>query len=205
MGSKLVPVLFVSALFLAPLTASSRNPIARINRAAPPIALKDADGNKRTLEEFKGTWVVLEWTNFDCPFVKKQYAPGAMQARQEAYTADGVTWLSICSSAPGKQGHYTGEALKARLAKEKWAGTAYLVDDRGAIGRNYGAQTTPHVFIINPKGVLVYQGGIDDLRSTKPEDIFISTNYVVETLAAGLDERPIPNPKTSPYGCSVKY
>lgn len=180
-------------------------PASAAPKKAPAFTLTDSSGKTHSLSDFKGEWVVLEWTNFDCPFVKKQYGAGAMQARQEHFRDEGIRWLSIVSSAPGKQGHFEGKALSARLEKEKWAGDAYLIDADGKVGRAYDAKTTPHVFLINPDGEIVYEGAIDGIRSASAADIFVTTNYIVESLTAAQAGKPIPNPRTAPYGCSVKY
>lgn len=169
------------------------------------FTLVDSNGNSHTLSSYKGRYVVLEWVNFDCPFVKKHYRSGYMPGLQEAYTAKGVVWLTICSSAPKKQGYYQGDALTSRIAKENFKGSAFLLDPDGTVGKLYQAKTTPHLFIYNPELELVYEGAIDSIRSTDPEDISQSTNYVVEVLEAAMAGLPIPNPRTTPYGCSVKY
>ncbi|HTY59739.1 MAG TPA: thioredoxin family protein, partial [Bacteroidota bacterium] len=124
---------------------------------------------------------------------------------QKSMTARGAVWLSICSSAPGKQGYYEGTALKEKLKEEHASPTAYLVDPDGTVGRLYGAKTTPHMFIIDPKGVLIYEGGIDNIPSTDTEDIARATNYVKEVMAAAWDGKPLPVKATRSYGCSVKY
>lgn len=167
--------------------------------------LVDSNGNSHTLSSYKDRYVVLEWVNFDCPFVKKQYRSGHMPRLQEAYTAKGVVWLAICSSAPGKQGYYDGDALTSRIAEEKFKGSAYLLDPDGAVGKLYQAKTTPHLFIYNPQLELIYEGAIDSIRSTDPKDIAQATNYVAQVLEAAMAGLPIPNPRTTPYGCSVKY
>jgi peroxiredoxin len=194
----LLSVAIVAGLAVAPAANAE-------TKKAPAFNLVDANGKSHSLADYKGDWVVLEWVNFDCPFVKKQYSGGAMQARQEFFRDEGVKWLSIASSAPGKQGNFEGSALTARLEKEKWSGDAYLIDAAGKVGKAYGAKTTPHMFVIDPQGNIAYEGAIDALRSANAADIFVATNYVVESIEAAKAERPIPNPRTKPYGCSVKY
>lgn len=169
------------------------------------FTLADSNGDSHTLSSYKGKYVVLEWVNFDCPFVKKHYRSGQMQRLQEAYIAKGVVWLGVCSSAPGKQGDYQGDALNRRIEQEKFAGSAYLLDPDGTVGKLYRAKTTPHLFIYNPQMQLIYEGAIDSIRSTDAEDIPQSVNYVVEVLEAAMAGLPVPNPRTTPYGCSVKY
>ena len=178
---------------------------AMVGQAAPNFTLADATGQEHSLADFKGKYVVLEWVNFDCPFVKKHYGAGNMQALQAEYTGKDVVWLSICSSAPGKQGHFDGSSLTDRIAAEKSAATAYLIDSNGAVGRLYDAKTTPHMYVINPKGMLVYAGAIDDKPSTKPEDIPGAMNYVKATLDAAMGGKEVEFASTKSYGCSVKY
>lgn len=172
---------------------------------APDFTLTDIHGVSHNLSDFRGKTVVLEWINHGCPFVVKHYSKGHMQALQRETTAEGVVWLSICSSAPGKQGHYTASEWKKVNEEKKGAATAILMDEDGAVGKLYGAKTTPHMFVIDAEGTLVYQGAIDSKRSTNPDDIPDSQNYVraaLDDLAAG---RPVATPQTTPYGCSVKY
>ena len=177
----------------------------KLGAPAPDFTLKGADGKEYTLSDFKGKIVVLEWVNYGCPFVKKHYKTGNMQALQKKYTEQGVIWFSICSSAPGKQGHYPPQKIK-ELKKEKGAHyTAYLIDEQGIVGRQYGATTTPHMFIIDTKGNLVYAGAIDDQPSTKTATVKIAKNFVAETLDKMLSGKTVKPFMTTPYGCSVKY
>ena len=196
--------LFALALFLVapPAPAADR---ASVDSEAPLFTLKDAQGASHSLADYKGKYVILEWVNFGCPFVGKHYGSGSMQELQRTMTARGTAWLSICSSAPGKQGFYDGEGLKEKLKAENASPTAYLVDADGTVGKLYGAKTTPHMFIINPQGVLIYEGGIDNIASTDRDDIAKATNYVKEVMAAAWDGKPLPFKTTRSYGCSVKY
>ena len=178
---------------------------AKVDATAPGFVLKDAGGKSHSLTDFRGKYVVLEWVNFDCPFVHKHYGSGAMQALQHSMTAKGVVWLSICSSAPGRQGYFEGNELRERMKKENAAPTAYLVDDEGVVGRLYEAKTTPHMFVIDPVGTLIYAGGIDNIASTDREDITKATNYVKEALDEALQGKPVAIKNTRSYGCSVKY
>lgn len=173
---------------------------------APTFSLPDVDGKIHSLAEAAGKWVVLEWTNYDCPFVRKHYDSGNMQDLQRTYTEKGVIWWSICSSAPGKQGHLPPGTWKERMAAQKVAATAVLLDPTGEVGRLYEAKTTPQLFVINPEGVVVYQGAIDSIRSTDPADVAKAVPHIRQVLEAGLAGKPIPEPtRTIPYGCSVKY
>jgi peroxiredoxin len=178
---------------------------ARVDHPAPDFTLEDAEGNSHTLSDYQGKYLVLEWVNFDCPFVRKHYGSGNMQSLQETYTGEGVVWFSVCSSAPGRQGYFEGEELDERIAEEKAVPTAYLLDPEGTVGKTYGAKTTPHIYIIDPDGILIYAGGIDDIRSTDTDDIAEATNYVKTTLDAAMAGDPVPVKTSRPYGCSVKY
>ena len=172
---------------------------------APEFSLKDSRDNPQKLSSYAGKFVVLEWMNPECPFVKKHYGSGNMQKLQKQYTGKGVIWLSIISSAPGKQGYCTGPQAEANRKDQRADPTAVLLDPSGEIGQKYGAKTTPHIFIINPEGKVIYAGAIDSIRSTRPEDCAKADNYVRETLDAALAGKPVPHPSTQPYGCSVKY
>lgn len=178
---------------------------AAVGQAAPAFTLTDATGAQVSLADHAGSVVVLEWVNFDCPFVKKHYRSGNMQALQQRYAAQGVVWLAVCSSAPGKQGHFAGDALTSRIASEQFAGAHYLIDADGATGRAYGALTTPHMYVIDAAGNLAYHGAIDSVRSANPADIPSATNHVAEALDAVIAGNAVPTPATRAYGCSVKY
>ncbi|HYF22577.1 MAG TPA: thioredoxin family protein [Caulobacteraceae bacterium] len=175
-----------------------------IGQPAPDFSAQDADGRTRSLKQYRGKTVVLEWTNHDCPYVKKHYS-GNMQALQREATKDGVVWLSIVSSAPGQQGHITGEQAKQLTASRKGSPTAVLLDPSGAVGRLYGAKTTPHMFVINAQGRLVYAGGIDDVPSNKVEDLERAKPLVKLALADVKAGRAVAVPASKPYGCAVKY
>jgi len=172
---------------------------------APDFNLKDSKDNSQELSTYAGKFVVLEWMNHDCPFVKKQYSSGNMQKLQKEYTEKGVIWLSIISSAPGKQGHCTGPQAEANRKDMGASPTAVLLDPSGDVGQKYGAKTTPDIFIINPAGKIIYAGAIDSIPSANPADCAKATNYVRETLDAALAGKPVPTPQTKSYGCSVKY
>ena len=180
--------------------------LATVGELAPPFTATDADGKARTLADFTGKIVVLEWNNPECPFVKKHYGSGNMQKLQKELTAkEGVVWLSVLSSAPGKQGHMDGATAKKMIADKAAAPSAYLLDPDGKVGRLYGAKTTPHMYVIDAAGTLVYAGGIDDKATASAADIPGARNHVraaVEELLAG---KPVSVPSSQPYGCSVKY
>jgi len=179
---------------------------ATIDKAAPDFSAKTADGKTIDLASLKGKTVVLEWTNHECPFVKKHYdKSGNIPALQKEFTAKGITWLQVISSAPGKQGNVDG-ATAIKLNKDRNAApTNTILDPEGTLAKLYGAQTTPHFFIINDKGVLVYKGGVDSVASSKIEDIAGATNYVRESLNAIAAGQKVASPSTKPYGCSIKF
>ncbi len=179
---------------------------AIIDKPAPVFSGASADGTTINLADLKGKTVVLEWTNNECPYVKKHYdLSGNIPALQKAATAEGVVWLQIISSAPGKQGHVDG-ATALSLNEQRGAVPSHVIlDSDGTIGKLYNAQTTPHMFVINTDGTLVYKGGIDSIKSNKAEDIPKAVPYVKEALEAVKTGAKIPNPSTAPYGCSIKY
>lgn len=172
---------------------------------APAFSVRDASGATRTLAEFQGRTIVLEWTNHGCPYVRKHYDSGNMQTLQREAIAAGVVWLQVISSAPGEQGHLDGAGVAARLRTDNAAPTATLLDASGAVGRAYGARTTPHMYVINGQGRLVYQGAIDDRPSARPASLEGATNYVRAALADVASGRAVATPESTPYGCSVKY
>jgi peroxiredoxin len=178
---------------------------AKINETAPVFTLKDSNGKEHSLSDFKGKIVVLEWINFDCPFVKKHYDGNNMQSLQKKYTDKGVIWLSICSSAEGQQGNFDNSEINKRIKDKKAAMTAYLIDETGEVGGLYSAKTTPHMYVIDKSGKLVYAGAIDDKKSTDPEDTKNSKNYVAAALDELLAGKAVSEAVTTPYGCSVKY
>lgn len=194
---------------LLPALLCALSPLAladvEIGEPAPDFTLKDSSDKPQKLSSYLGKYVVLEWFNHDCPFVKKQYSGGTMQALQKEYTGKGVVWLSIISSAPGKQGHRTGPQAAADTLDSHAYPTAVLLDQAGEVGQLYHAKTTPHMFVINPEGKLIYMGAIDSVKSTNSADCAKAENYVRSTLDAALAGKPIPTPSTPPYGCSVKY
>ena len=176
-----------------------------VGSAAPDFSLTDSKGKTHSLAQYKGKHVVLEWFNPECPFVKKHYGSGNMQKLQEEYTGKDVVWLTIDSSAAGKEGHLTPEQANAKMGEWKTKQTAFLLDAEGTAGKSYGAKNTPHMFVINSEGKLVYSGAIDSKPSPKPEDIPSSTNYVKAALDESLAGKAVTTANTKPYGCSVKY
>jgi peroxiredoxin len=197
-------LLSIFAIFAISSHAATK-PMAIIDQTAPDFALMGTDGKEYKLSQFKGKNVVLEWFNKDCPYVKKHYGSGNMQKLQKTYTAEGAVWLTIVSSAPKKQGHLTaaeGEALKK---ENNYAMTAMLLDPKGEVGKLYDAKTTPHMFIINKQGLLVYNGAIDDNSSANPKTIPDAKNHIVAAFADLKKTGTVTTKTNDPYGCSVKY
>jgi peroxiredoxin len=176
-----------------------------IGSAAPDFSLKDTKGQSHSLGQYKGKYVVLEWFNPECPFVKKHYGSDNMQKLQAEATGKGAVWLSIDSSAEGKEGYLDADAANKIMTQWKTKQTALLLDPEGTAGKAYGAKNTPHMVIINPEGKIVYEGAIDSKASPNPADIPSSTNYVKVGLDEAMAGKPVSNPQTKPYGCSVKY
>ncbi|RYZ52061.1 MAG: thioredoxin family protein [Proteobacteria bacterium] len=187
-------------LFASPLFAD-----AKIGEAAPSFEVKDANGKDQKLADYKGKWVVLEWFNKDCPFVKKHYGSQNMQKLQKDFTAKNVVWLTVNSSAKGKQGYADASQALKDASERGAAPTAILLDADGKVGKAYGAKTTPHMFIINPEQKVVYAGAIDDNDSSDPKVIEKSKNYVSAALTEGLAGKPITTASSRAYGCGVKY
>jgi len=194
----------VAALILGSGMSHARDNL-RPGSPAPDFTVTDTGGKPVALSSFRGKHVVLEWTNHDCPYVRKHYSTETMQKLQRDATSEGVVWLTVISSAPGQQGHV--EALEADklTADRKAAPTAVLLDTDGKVGRLYGATTTPHMYVIDKTGALTYMGAIDDKPSTSVDTIKSARPYVREALAALRDGKPVPTASTRPYGCSVKY
>ena len=176
-----------------------------VGSAAPDFSLTDANGKTHSLSEYKGKFVVLEWFNPECPFVKKHYGSSNMQNLQKEYTDKGVIWLTIDSNAPGTQGNLTPEEAGKINTAWKTHETALLLDPEGKAGQAYGAKNTPNMVIINPDGKIIYHGAIDSKATPNPSDIPTSTNYVKAALDQSLAGKSVTTPQTKPYGCSVKY
>ena len=190
----------LSVVIAAPVSAA-----AVVGKPAPNFTLADVNGKAVTLSQFRGKTVVLEWNNPECPFVKKHYGSGNMQKAQAAAAGDGVVWLSINSGAPGKQGHMSGGEAKAFVASAGARPTAYLLDHRGVVGKAYDAKTTPHMYIVNNAGTLVYAGGIDDKPTPRPADIEGARNHVLAALSELKAGKAVSVATSRPYGCAVKY
>ena len=192
------------AVSMAVLVSAAQAAVAP-GQAAPEFSLVDINGKVQKLSDYRGKYVVLEWFNSECPFVQKHYESGNMQALQARYTQKGVAWLGINSTSP-RHSNYRDPARSQAILKEwKSAPTAFVLDPDGKVGKQYGARTTPHMYVINPKGTLVYVGGIDDRPSTSQRDIAAAKNLVAAALDESLSGKPVGTPSAMPYGCSVKY
>jgi peroxiredoxin len=190
------------SLFMA---AGSACAVANLDQPAPVFKAAAASGGEISLDQYRGKTVVLEWTNHQCPYVKKHYESGNIQSLQKDATGKGIVWLQVISSAPGKQGYVDAPAAVKLNAERGAAPTGTVLDPEGKIAKQYEAVTTPHIFIVNPEGKLVYKGGIDSIQSNKKDDIAKADNYVklaLNDLAAG---KKIAQASTQPYGCSIKY
>jgi len=197
-GFAWVVSLVVTALSIAALAA-------RVGEPAPNFTATDSNGKAHTLSSYRGKFVVLEWHNQGCPYTKKHYDSGNMERLQKEWTQKGVVWFTVISSAPGTQGYVTAEQENDYMRRMNAAPTAALLDPTGDLGHLYGAKTTPHMFIINPDGVLIYDGAIDDKSTPDQADIPSSTNYVSLALSEAMSGKPVSTPTSRPYGCSVKY
>jgi peroxiredoxin len=197
--------LLLTALTCLASTALYAADSPAVGAAAPDFSVSDSKGKTQSVSQYKGKTVVLEWFNPGCPFVVKHYGSGNMQKLQEEFTGKGVVWLTIDSSAPGKEGHLTAEQAEKQITEWKMKSSALLLDPDGKAGQTYGAKNTPHMFVISPEGKVIYQGAIDSKPSPKPEDIASSTNYVKVALDESMGGKPVSNASTKPYGCSVKY
>lgn len=201
----MLPSRIALAALCAAAVASPAFAAPVIGQPAPAFTAKDGDGRTRSLSEFKGKTVVLEWTNAGCPYVKKHYGSGAMQGLQKSAAKDGVVWLTLISSAPGQQGYVSPTAAKTWKADTGAGSSALLLDPGGQVGKAYDAKTTPHMYIVDKTGKLVYQGGIDDKPTADPSSLKGAKNYVTAALSDVKAGRAVATPVSKPYGCSVKY
>lgn len=196
---------FAASLLVAAAFISAASAAPQVGAQAPAFSVSDTKGQTHSLSDFRGKTVILEWTNHGCPYVQKHYETGNMQALQKDATEDGIVWLSVISSAPGTQGHVSpAEADKLTETRDA-APTAVLLDPEGEVGRAYDARTTPHMYVIDPEGTLVYMGAIDDQPTSRRSSVEGARNYVREALAALENGESVPQPVTRAYGCSVKY
>ena len=198
---KLTTILASAALALASHAAFA----ASAGQAAPDFSVTDSTGKAVRLSDFKGRYVVLEWTNPECPFVRKHYDSANMQSLQKEWGAKDVVWLSVNSTNQSSSEYKTGAQMNSWMQAQGAAQKAVLIDSNSATGRQYAAKTTPHMFVVDPTGQIVYAGAIDDKRSARPEDVKTSSNYVRLALSEAMAGKPVSTPNTTPYGCSVKY
>ena len=175
-----------------------------VGASAPAFETVDSTGKSVRLEDYKGKYVVLEWSNFGCPYVQKHYNSGNMQSLQKKYTAKGVVWLTIFSSGEGQQGYYQPAEL-TKLGAQKKMSSKLIPDPDGTLGKLYGAKNTPTMFVVNPEGNVIYMGGIDNKPTPDPEDITSAKNYVAAALDEALAGKPVTTPVSRPYGCGVHY
>jgi len=178
---------------------------SKVGAPAPAFKATDSKGKVHNLSDFKGKWVVLEWHNEGCPYVRKHYGGSNMQKLQQEWTAKGVVWLTVMSSATGQQGYMEPAQADAYFAKQKASPSAILLDPSGEIGRLYDAKTTPHMFVIGPDGMLVYNGAIDDKPSSDQSDLATASNFVSAALAEGMAGKAVTTATSRPYGCGIKY
>ncbi|POR46088.1 thioredoxin family protein [Bosea psychrotolerans] len=200
---------FIAGLALAGLSLSAGSVLAqggaKIGQPAPAFQAVDADGKTRNLSEFAGKTVILEWTNHDCPYVRKHYNSATMQTLQKDMVREGIVWLSVVSSPVGEQGYVDGAAAKELTTKRDAAPAAVLLDPNSKVARAYGATTTPHMYIVDPKGTLAYMGAIDDKPSSNPASLNGAKSYVRQAVAELKAGKPISEAATKSYGCAVKY
>lgn len=201
----MIKTFFLGALAVLALSAAPALAAPEIGKAAPDFTATDSNGKEHKLSDYKGKIVVLEWNNPECPYVKKHYDAKNMQKLQEEKTTKGIVWLTVNSGAEGKQGHLTGAAANAYIAEKDAKQTAYLIDAKGEVGKAYEAKTTPHMFVIDKEGNLVYDGAIDDNDSANPADAATAKNYVSAAIDALEAGKTVETSKTKPYGCGVKY
>jgi peroxiredoxin len=194
-------VVTIVALLAFTLTAWA----LRVGDPAPDFTGMDSQGQTHRLSDYRGKYVVLEWTNNGCPYTKKHYTSGNMQALQKEWTAKGVVWFTILSSSPGAQGYMTASDENAYMERVHAAPTAAILDPAGTIGHEYEAKTTPDMYVIDPSGKVIYSGAIDNRPTTDPSDVQGATNYVSAALTESMAGQPVATSYTRPYGCSVKY
>jgi len=199
------PCLAAIAALAAVLAQVSAAAQAVVGSAAPGFTAMDSRGQTHSLDQYRGKYVVLEWHNQGCPYTHKHYVSGNMQALQKEWTAKGVEWFTVISSAPGKQGYVTDAEENAYLAQMRAVPTAVLMDPGGKLGHEYDAKTTPEMYVIDPQGKLIYEGAIDDRPTTDVSDIKGADNYLSDALTEAMAGKPVAKSYTRPYGCSVKY
>jgi AhpC/TSA family len=204
-GAGVTAIVVALLMGLIGILDSAAGTLPQIGQPAPDFAAVDTKGSPVHLREYRGKTVVLEWTNADCPYTRKHYDSGNMQSAQNLAQKDGIVWLTVISSAPGKQGYVNGPAADVLTQSRKAAPTAVLLDPTGGLARLYNAKTTPHMYVIDKNGTLQYMGGIDSIATTDESDIARAEPYLKEAMLAVAQGNPAPHPVTRPYGCSIKY
>ena len=203
---KSLPFFLAGAIALAaalvPVSSAAQ---AVVGSQAPNFTATDSQGQTHSLNEYRGKYVVLEWHNHDCPYTKKHYVSGNMEALQKEWTAKGVVWFTVISSAPGQQGYMTDTQENEYLEKMHADPTAVLIDPQGKLGHLFGAKTTPEMYVIDPEGKLIYEGAIDNRPTPDVSDIQGADNYLSDALTEAMAGKPVEHPYTRSYGCSVKY
>ncbi|HSQ11309.1 MAG TPA: thioredoxin family protein [Burkholderiaceae bacterium] len=196
-----------ASVILSSCLLAAGSAVAAVTAGQPAPAFKgtDVSGKPVTLADFKGKYVVLEWNNPNCPFVMKHYDSGNMQALQKRYGADNVAWISVNSTSDSHSDYMSPERLAAWFKQQNAAPAAVLMDTKGEIGRAYGAKVTPHMYIVDPKGTVIYAGAIDDKRSANPADVKSATNYVTAAMTDARSGKPVATASSSAYGCTIKY
>ena len=201
---KLRSLILATVVFGATALAYGAPSKVEVGASAPIFNAVDSKGKGVRLEDYKGKYVVLEWSNFGCPYVRKHYNSGNMQSLQKKYTEKGVVWLTIFSSSEGQQGYYPPAEL-TKLGAEKKMSSKLVPDPDGALGKLYGAKSTPTMFVINPEGHIIYMGGIDDQPTSDPDSLAGAKNYVAAALDESLAGKPVTTPTSRPYGCHISY
>ncbi|HEY3781495.1 MAG TPA: redoxin domain-containing protein [Fimbriimonadaceae bacterium] len=197
--------LLLAATATSAVVAFAQGTKAAIGAVSPNFTLSASNGKQISLESYRGKFVVLEWTNKDCPFVKKHYNSGNMQATQEKAKEMGAVWFTIISSAPNAQGYMSADQVNQYRTENKVKSVATLLDSQGTVGHMYNARTTPQIVIINPKGEVVYNGAIDDRPSPDPESLNGAKNYALAALKEAMSGQPVAVSTSRPYGCGIKY
>lgn len=200
-----LPALTTAPVVSAQAAPTSSTESPAIGAPAPAFELPDTRGATHDLQQYRGSWVVLEWLNYGCPYVQKHYRTGNIPSQQEKWMKEGVVWFAIVSSAPGTQGHYEPDAMNEHSSQRGNNASAVLLDPDGVVGRRYEARTTPHMFVIDPEGTLVYMGGIDDVPTSRDEDLERATQLVDLALTQAMAGEPVTRPVSRPYGCAVRY
>jgi hypothetical protein len=200
-----IVMLFVAALSVGAYALSKDSEKAEIGKVSPNFTVDDSNGKSMSLSDYRGKYVVLEWTNNQCPFVQKHYNSGNMQAAQEKARAMGAVWLTIDSSGPGAPGYLTPAEVNQYRVEHKVKSAATLIDSKGTVGRIYNARTTPQIVVMDPKGVVIYNGAIDDRPSPDPDSLKGARNYALDALKESMAGKEVSVSTSRPYGCGIKY